>query len=458
MNNNNKGTSTVPLNLGTEKIGRLLREYASPAIIAMTASSLYNIVDSIFIGQGVGPMAIAGLAITFPLMNLAAALGAMVGMGASTLISVKFGQKDYKTAQQILGNVLTLNLIIGISFTIISLIFLDPVLYFFGASENTIGYAREYMVIILIGNVISHTYFGLNAILRATGYPSMAMITTIITVVINSILDPIFIFVMHTGIKGAAIATVISQVISLIIQIRHFTNPKQFIHFKKGTYKLNKDIVKNTISIGMPQFLLNATSCVIIILINNTLKKYGGDLAIGAYGIVNKVTFFFLMILLGLTQGMQPIAGYNYGAKKVDRILKLLKTTIIYGTIIMTTAFFFGELMPEKICRAFTSDQELISKSAKGLQIVFTFFPIVGFQIIVSSFFQSIGKAKEAIFLSLTRQVLFLIPLLIIFPMFFGLTGAWVSIPTADLISTITAFILIRREIKKLKNNEIKTF
>ena len=320
--------------LGTENIRKLLVQYAVPAIIAMTASSLYNMVDSIFIGHGVGPLAISGLAITFPLMNLAAAFGSLVGVGASTLISVKLGQKDYLTAQQILGNVVSLNVIIGVIFTVITLLFLDPILYFFGASEATIPYARDYMITILLGNVVTHMYLGLNSVLRSAGHPQKAMIATILTVVINTILDPLFIYTFDMGIRGAAVATILAQIISLCWLIRIFCNKEELLHFQKGIYRLKGVLVENIIGIGMAPFLMNMASCFIVILINKGLKLYDGDLAIGAFGIVNRIVYLFVMIVMGLNQGMQPIAGYNFGAQQYHRVNRVMQLTVIAATIV----------------------------------------------------------------------------------------------------------------------------
>ena len=288
-----KGAATE---LGTERIRKLLVQYSVPAIIAMTASSLYNMVDSIFIGLGVGPMAISGLALTFPLMNLAAAFGSLVGVGAATLISMRLGQKDYASAQYILGNVVVLNFIIGLGFGLVTLLFLDPILYFFGASEATIGYARDYMSIILMGNVVTHMYLGLNSVLRSAGHPRKSMYATINTVVINTILDPLFIYGFGWGIRGAAIATVLAQVISLVWQFRLLSDSSELLHFHRGIYRPRKRIVKEILAIGMSPFLMNVTACFIVILINKGLKEHGGDLMIGAYGIVNRLAFFFVMI------------------------------------------------------------------------------------------------------------------------------------------------------------------
>ena len=439
----------TPIELGSENIGKLLKQYAIPAIIAMIASSLYNITDSIFIGHGVGPLAISGLAITFPLMNLAAAFGSLVGAGAATLLSVRLGQKDYTTANSILGNVFIMNLIIGISFTIVSLLFLDPILYFFGASKKTLPYAHDFMVIILSGNVITHMYLGLNSMLRSSGKPRQSMYATIFTVLINLVLNPLFIFVFGWGIQGSAYATIISQTTVLIWQIYLFCDKNNFIHIQKGIFKLNKYIVKDSLSIGMSPFLMNAAASVIVIIINQGLLKYGGDLAVGAYGIVNRIAFLFVTVVLGLNQGMQPIAGYNFGAKLYSRVTEVLKKTILIATLIMCTGFIIVESVPHAVASIFTTDKELIDIASLGLRIVFICYPIVGFQIVTSTFFQSIGMAKKAIILSLTRQILFLIPFLLILPRFFGIAGIWISMPAADFFATILAAIMLLKQYKE---------
>lgn len=441
----------TPTALGTEKIGKLLMQYAVPAIIAMTASSLYNMVDSIFIGQGVGTMAISGLALTFPLMNLAAAFGSLVGVGASTLISVKLGQKDYDTAKRILGNVVVLNLVLGLMFAGITLIYLDPILYFFGGSDETVKYAREFMQIILLGNVVTHLYLGLNAVLRSAGYPQKAMCATIATVVINTMLAPLFIYGFGWGIRGAAIATVTAQVIALIWQLKLFSDKSELLHFRKGIFRLRRKIVVDSLAIGMSPFLMNLAACLIVILINQGLKRYGGDLAIGAFGIVNRLVFIVVMIVMGLNQGMQPIAGYNFGAKHYDRVNQVLKLTIIFATVVTTLGFLVGVLMPHFVVSIFTSDTQLIDISAKGLRIVVIFFPIIGFQMVTANFFQSIGMASKAIFLSLTRQMLILLPCLLVLPHFFGALGVWYSIPVSDLIASLIAMVLLIRQFRQFK-------
>ncbi len=442
--------NNAPTELGTQKIGKLLTQYAIPAIIAMTASSLYNMVDSIFIGHGVGPLAISGLAVTFPLMNLAAAFGSLVGVGASTLISVKLGQKDYDTAQRVLGNVVVLNLIIGLGLTAVALMFLDPILYFFGASESTIGYARDYMQVILLGNVVTHLYFGLNAVLRSSGHPRKAMVATIVTVTVNTVLDPIFIFGFGWGIRGAAYATVLAQIVSLIWLLKLFSNKEELIHFHPGIFRLQRKIVQASLAIGLSPFLMNLASCFIVILINNGLKRYGGDLAIGAFGIVNRIIFLFAMVVMGLNQGMQPIAGYNFGARQYQRVTQVLKITILCATGVTTTGFLVGLLIPDVVVSAFTTDPELIGLAAEGMRISVLVFPIIGFQMVTSNFFQSIGMAGKAIFLSLTRQVIFLIPCLLILPRFID-NGIWWSLPASDLMASLVSACLLIWQFRQFK-------
>lgn len=437
--------------LGTENVWHLLLKYAIPSIIAMTASSLYNITDSIFIGHGVGALAISGLAITFPLMNLAAAFGSMVGIGASTLMSLRLGQKDYSNANNILGNVFTLNLTFGLIYTIIVLLFLDPILYFFGASHETIGYAREYMEIITLGNVVTHMYLGLNAMLRSTGHPQKSMYATILSVIINAILAYVFIFVFHWGIRGAAFATVLAQASMLAWQIQIFCDKERFIHLQRGIFKLRRKIVKEALAIGLAPFLMNAAACIIVIIINKGLLKHGDDLHVGAYGVINRMAFLFVMIVMGLNQGLQPIAGYNYGAQQFDRVNKVLKYTIFLATGVMTLGFLVCEFFPHTIASVFTNDQTLINLVVPGLRIVFMFFPIIGFQMVTAYFFQSIGMPHKAIFMSLSRQVIILLPCLLILPHFLGVNGVWFSLPIADMLSTVIASYLLINHYKKPK-------
>ena len=436
--------------------------YALPSIIAMVSSSLYNMIDSIFIGHGVGPLAISGLALTMPLMNLAAAFGAMVGVGSAALTSIRLGQGNKLAAEHILGNVLLLNVTMGLMFTFLGLYFLDDLLYLFGASESTVGYARDFMLLILAGNIVTHIYFGLNHQLRVSGYPRKSMMIMLISVGVNVVLAWLFIFVFGWGIKGSALATVLAQTVSLCIQIAHFSDPSHFIHFKSGIFRFRWDIVRNIIGIGMAPFFIQSCACVVVILINNAMRDHGGDLSIGAYGIVNRVAFIFVMVVMGLNQGMQPIVGYNYGAGKYDRVIKVLWMTVGWATLIMSAGFAVSELFPYAVVRLFVSEDgggdavALIDMAAHGLKIIMMMFPVVGFQIVAGNFFQFIGKAKRAILMSVTRQMLFIVPLLLVLPERWGTDGVWYSMPIADGVSVLLAAVLLVLQLRKFRR-EMKT-
>ena len=440
------------LELGTKPVGQLLWQYALPAIVAMSASSLYNIIDRAMIGQIVGPEAIAGLGITFPFMNLSAAFGAAVGVGASASISVKLGQKDYSTAQNLLGNTLTLNLIIGFSFMVLSLLFLDPILYFFGASDVTLPYAREFMIIILLGNVMTHMYFGMNAVLRAAGKPKHAMYSVLFTVGMNILLVFMFVWWFRWGIRGAALATVTSQTLAMCWQLWLFSNKNEILHLKRGIYKLKRQLVTNIIAIGISPFLMNVTSCVIVIFMNNQFVHYGGDMAVGAYSIANSVVMMFFMFVMGMCQGMQPIVGYNYGAEKYDRMLRCLFITIGCATAILLVGWGLSMLFPREIARIFTTDETLIELSARGIKLDMLVFFVVGSQATITHFFQSIGKVKVSIFLSLSRQLFLLLPMAYVFPLFWDLDGVWYSMPVSDFGSfamTIPMLIWYMKRLRK---------
>lgn len=439
------------LELGTKPVGALLLQYALPAIVAMVASSLYNMVDSIFIGQGVGPLAISGLAITFPFMNLSAAFGAAIGIGSSTFLSVKLGQKDYGIANRILGNCVMLNILVGILFGGVCLLFLDSILRFFGASDQTLPYAKEYMVIILIGNMITHLYLGLNAVLRSAGKPQMAMYITIATVIVNAILDPLFIYTFKLGIAGAAYATILSQIIALAWQWKLFNDKKELLHFEYDLFRIEKPIVKNIIGIGISPFAMNACACLVVIFINNSLMTYGDDMAVGAYGIANRLAFIFVMVTLGVCQGMQPIAGYNYGAQNYNRMLEVLKLATIAGTAVCAVGFVIAMFMPETCARMFTSDEKLIANSVVAMRYIMAIFIIIGAQMVITNFFQSIGKAKISIFLSLSRQLFILVPLIYILPKSMGLDGVWISMPISDAIAAVMAYAMLWFYIRRLK-------
>ena len=449
----------APTELGTEKIGKLLKMYAVPGIIAQTAASLYNMVDSIYIGhiKDVGSYAISGLAVTFPLMNLSAALGTLVGVGAMTLISVLLGQKNYSTAAKVLSNVLTLNVVISILFTAVTLLFLDPILYFFGASDNTIPFARKYMTIILLGNVITHLYFGFNGIIRSAGNPKLAMNLTLFTVVSNAILDPIFIFVLDLGIQGAALATVLCQTMALSYSMRYLSRKDNFLHFPRPLFQLDWRIAKQSLAIGIGPFLMNSASCLVALFINQQLRKYGGDLAIGAYGIVNRITMLFAMICMGFNQGLQPIAGYNYGARQYSRVKEIFILTAKWEVLVTTVCFLVSELIPEQAVSLFTNDPELIRFSAHGLRVMNVAFALVGFGMVSGNFFQCLGMVRKSIFLSLTRQLIFLLPLVYTLPIWFEEKGVWISFPISDALNILISAILIIdifRKFNKLNDGD----
>jgi putative MATE family efflux protein len=444
-------SGAAPTELGSEKIGKLLKMYAVPGIIAQTAASLYNMVDSIYIGhiKDVGSYAISGLAVTFPLMNLSAALGTLVGVGAMTLISVLLGQKNYDTAKKVLSNVLTLNVVISILFTVVTLCFLNPILYFFGASENTLPFARSYMFIILLGNVITHLYFGFNGIIRAAGNPKLAMGLTLFTVASNAILDPIFIFVLDMGIQGAALATVLCQAMALSYSMRYLSRKDNFLHFPRPLFQLDWRIAKQSLAIGLGPFLMNAAACLVALFINQQLRKYGGDLAIGSYGIVNRITMLFVMICMGFNQGLQPIAGYNYGARQYSRVKEVFILTAKWEVLATTLCFLVSEFIPTQAVSLFTNDPELIGMAARGLKTMNVGFALVGFGMVSGNLFQCLGMVKKSIFLSLTRQLIFLLPFIYTLPIWYGDKGVWMSFPISDILNIIVSAILIINLFRK---------
>ena len=452
-------TEAAPLELGTKKISSLLKMYAVPGIIAQTAASLYNMVDSIYIGhlKDVGSYAISGLAVTFPLMNLSSALGTLVGVGGMTLISVLLGQKNYDNAKKVLSNVLSLNIIFGLLFSVVALAFLEPILYFFGASENTMPFAKDYMIIILLGNVVTHLYFGLNGVIRASGNPKTAMGLTLFTVISNAVLDPIFIFGFGMGVQGAALATVLCQLMSLVYSFRFFMNRDRFLHFGKPLFQLNWRIAKSSMAIGLGPFLMNSAACLVSMFINQQLRTYGGDLAIGAYGIVNRISFLFLMIVMGLNQGMQPIAGYNYGARQYKRVREVFTLTVKWATLATTLCFIASEVFPGAAVGIFTNDPLLKELSIKGLRVANILIPFVGFCMVSGNLFQCLGMVKTSIFLSLSRQIIFLLPLLYTLPLLWQDKGVWLSFPISDGVSVlVTLFFIVRlfRKFSRLSDGE----
>lgn len=436
--------------LETRPTGVLLRKYAIPAIIAMTATSLYNIVDSIFIGRGVGPYALSGLAVTFPFMNLTSALGTLVGVGASTLLSIKLGKKDYAAANRIFGNEIMLNLILSVAFTAICLVFLDPILHFFGASDDTISYAADYMEVIIAGSAVTFIFQGLNHLLRSSGYPGTAMYSMLVTVVINIILDYLFIFVFSLGIRGAAYATIISQTISLVWLVVIYSNPSKILHFQKNIYRPDWKLIGKSLEIGMSPFLLNLVTTLVVIVVNRQLSDISGDLAIGAYGIVNRVWFIFVMIVLGITHGMQPIVGYNYGAGRMDRAVRTLRNAIFSIIMVLLPASAICIIFPSEIVGLFTDNGDMAAVASEGLKFLMMTLPVLGVQMGITIFFQSVGFPRKSIFLNLFRQLAVLIPLLYILPPIAGLRGIWYSWNISDSLSFLLAGVLLYRYIIRL--------
>lgn len=433
--------------LGVRSIGKLLAQYSVPAIIASVATSLYNIVDSIFIGRGVGAMAIAGLAITFPLMNLVAAFCMMISAGGATISSIFLGQKNYSRATDVVNNVFSLCLIHSVVFGGLSLLFLDPILFFFGATDETVMYAREFMEVILWATPVSFVFIGLNNLMRATGYPKKAMISALISVAVNVALAPVFIFTFEWGIRGAAWATVCGQSVAFVWVLSHFFSSKSSIHFKLRNRWLTWTIIKRIYAIGLSPFLMNVCACVVVIFINRALLVYGGaegNMAVGAYGILNRTTMFFVMIVFGVTQGMQPILGYNMGAGHFDRVKRTLRTGIWIGVAVTLVGWMVSEGLPDTVSSLFTDDETLIRIAREGFRIYFLIYPVVGCQIVIQNFFQSVGKPQLSIFLSLTRQLLFLLPFILLLPRVWGIDGVWASMAASDFIAFVVAVVTLR--------------
>lgn len=438
--------NSSPNILGTATIGQLLVQYSLPAIIASLATSLYNIVDSIFIGRGVGAMAITGLAITFPLMNLVIAFCVLVAVGGATISSIFLGQKNYDKASRVVGNVTILCLIHSLIIMGAGLLFLDEILYFFGATAETVPYAREFMFIILLATPISYVFLGLNNLMRATGYPRKAMISALLSVAVNIIVAPLLIFVFDWGIAGAATATVCGQTAAFVWVLFHFFSPKSYIHFSSKCWRLSWTLIRKIYSIGLSPFLMNCCACLVVVFINKALLDSAGDqgnLAVGAYGIINRTTTFFVMIIFGITQGMQPILGYNYGAANWGRVKTTLRKGIWLATIVAGTGFLLTEIFPDAISNMFTTDTGMVTIARDGFRIFFLFYPLVGAQIVIQNYFQSIGKPRLSIFLSLTRQLIFLLPLLWILPSKYGVDGVWISICSSDFIAFVLALITV---------------
>lgn len=442
--------------LETRPIGHLLWVYSLPAVVGMVVMSLYNVIDRIFIGRGVGSDAIAGLAITFPVMNLSAAIGVLIGAGAAACISIMLGRKDYRSAELVLGNSIVLTLLNATIYLSIFALFIDEILTAFGASEASLPYARDFMLYILPGMLMMNLSFSFNNIMRASGYPVKAMITMFIGAGANIILAPVFIFGLGWGIKGAAIATDISMGISMLFVMAHFFSAKSTLRFHRGIYRLRWKTITGIIAIGAAPSLVNAAGSAINVILNTSLYRHGGDAAVAAAGIFTTYTSLLTTVVVGLCQGLQPVIGYNYGAGRLDRLKKAFRLSVGAGTAVCTIGFAFGQLFPELIAKAFTIDNTLIAVTANGLKISLIMFWCAGLQIVSTTLFQSIGKAGKSIFLSLTRQVIFLIPLLLILPHFYGLNGVWASFPASDTCATAVTVAMVAWQLRQLNRDACK--
>ncbi|MGL5512885.1 MAG: MATE family efflux transporter, partial [Sporomusa sp.] len=411
--------------LGQERISKLLWKYSLPAIIGMVVNALYNIVDSIFVGNGIGNIGLTAVTIAFPVMIVLLAIGMLIGVGASTLVSIRLGEQKHAEAEIILGNALTLMIVAVLPTITVALLFLDPMLVLLGAESNVLPYAREFTRIILLGSIFMHIGFGLNNIIRAEGNPKVAMATMLIAALLNTALNPLFIFVFKLGIGGSALATVTSQAVSAAWVLRYLTSDKSILKLRRCNLRLDKKIVYEIIKIGMSPFVMQIAASVVSVLYNYSLLRYGGELAVAAIGVINRVSLLILMPVFGISQGVQPILGYNYGAKNYDRVVRVLKLGIYAATAVSTLGFIVTQLFAAPIVRLFNNSPELIAIGATGLKVFLAMLPIIGFQVIGAIYFQAVGKARLAIFLSMSRQVIILIPAIWFLPLFFGLQGIW---------------------------------
>ncbi|MBF6627387.1 MAG: MATE family efflux transporter [Proteiniphilum sp.] len=446
--------TTKELDFQTRKISKLVWDYALPGIVGTLVIGLYNVVDRIFIGQVEGALAISGLTITFPVMNLVSSLGMLVGAGAAARISISLGKRDKQTAEQILGNSLLLTIILNVVFVTQFYIFLEPVLMAFGASELTYTYARDYLQIVLLGNLFVSLCYNFNAMMRSSGYPKKAMYTMLIGAILNIILSPLFLFVFKLGIKGVAWATVISMFIGMLFVMHHFTRKSSVIRLRWRNIRLHKKIILSIISIGLSPFSMQVAASGVAVLMNTSLLRYGGDLAVGAYGIINSILMIVLMVVFGLNQGTQPIIGYNYGAGNYKRVRETLYYSLKVATVFTTTGFLVGIFFPRFLASAFTTDTALLDITETGARIAVTALPLVGLQIVSSSFFQSIGFAAKSIIQSLSRQLIFLVPGILLLPRIWGLNGLWIAMPVSDMLAALLSIYLLVIQIRHLKKME----
>lgn len=438
--------------LGEESVGRLLLKFSIPAITGMLVNALYNIVDRIYVGnmQG-GDLAISGLVIAFPIMNVIMAFGMLVGLGTASLISIRLGQKRKDEAEQILGNAFILTIILSILLSVFGLLFLEPMLIKFGARGDVLTYAKQYTRIILIGVPFQNLAFSMNHSIRASGSPKIAMLTMLIGAILNTILDPIFIFVFHMGVSGAAAATILSQAVSAVWVLSYFFRGNSSLKIHKKNLRLHSSVVLKIFSIGVSPFAMQIAASIITIILNKSLLKYGGDIAVAAMGVINSITMLILMPIFGINQGVQPIIGFNYGAKKFNRVKHALKLAILGATAISSLGFIVVQLFPAPIISLFgKNNTQLIQIGSHGIRIFLSMLPIVSFQIVSSNYFQAVGKPRHSMFLSLSRQVIVLIPLLLILPSVFKLNGVWMAGPASDFIASVITGIFIFIEMRNL--------
>lgn len=443
--------------LETESIIKLLFKFSIPSVIGLLVNIFYSIVDRIFVGRGVGSMALSGVAVTFPITNIIMAFAMLGGVGAAAVVSIKLGQHKGEVAEKVLGNTFVLLIIFSLFITITGLIFLNPILEIFGASSETLPYAKDFATIILFGVIFQVISMGLNNIIRAEGNPRVSMMTMLIGAIVNFIANPILIFGLHLGVRGSALSTVLAQIVSSTWTIMYFTRGKSLLKLKKVNLKIDFNIVKQILAVGMSPFAMQLAASLVTITFNKSLEIYGGDTAIGAMALINSVSMLILMPIFGINQGAQPIIGYNYGAKNYNRVKDTLKYSVIAATCITVLGFIVVELFSVPIIKVFNNtDENLIQMGSQGLRILLIMLPIIGFAIVCTNYFQAIAKAKLSMILSLLRQVILLIPLIIILPNKFELKGVWMAQPIADLTSAIVVGIFIFKEIKGMKENEVK--
>lgn len=438
--------------LRTESIAKLLIKFSIPAIIGMMVNALYNVVDRMYIGW-IGPMAMTGIGLNLPFMTLLMGFGMLVGIGAAAIISIRLGQGKPEEAEKILGNAVSLLVVLMTVIMVLGFIFKTPLLYLFGASEATIGYADQYITIILAGAIFQGIGFGINNIIRAEGSPQIAMYTMLIGAIINIVLDPLFIFTFNMGIAGAALATIISQFVSMVWVLYHFMSGKSKLTLKAKNLKLEMPIIMSILAIGISPFSMQVAASVVTVIANNALKTTGGDIAIGAMTVINAIAIFFLMPIFGINQGSQPIIGFNYGAKEYKRVKQALKLAAMAATAICLLGFVLTQFFTGYMIRIFNSDPELIRVATTGMRIFLSMLPLIGFQIISANYFQAVGKAPKAMFLSLLRQVLVLMPMMLILPRIFGLTGVWLAGPIADFTASLVTAIFLFREMRHLDDS-----